>query len=207
MKGSLKEDLDVKEKSKSLTKDKKIKNTKKDKKQKNETLRWFIIVCILTFILSLSFSYVSSIAVNGLNIILALVILLGVIFIGIIFDIIGVAVTVGEEHDFHAKATKKAKGSKTALKLIKQSAKVANVCADVIGDICGVLSGAISATIAMKIMNQFNIGFDLQFIISALVASLTVGGKAIGKTIAQEHSTTIIYFVSRILSIFQRDKK
>ena len=35
-----------------------------------------------------------------------------------------------------------------ALKLIKHSRKVANVCADVIGDICGVLSGAISATIA-----------------------------------------------------------
>lgn len=206
MKDSLKEDLDVKEKSKNLTNDKKVKKVKKDKKTKNETLRWFIIVCILTFVLSLSFSYVSSIAVNGLSIVLAVMILLVVIFIGILFDIIGVAVTVGDEHNFHAKATKKAKGSKTALKLIKKSAKVANVCADVIGDICGVLSGAISATIAMKIMGQFNLAFDLQFIISALVASLTVGGKAIGKTIAQEHSTTIIHFVSRVLSIFQRNK-
>ena len=189
--------------SKNLTKDKKIKD-KKDKKSKNETLRWFIIVCILTFILSISFSYVSNIAVNGLNIFLAIIILLIVIFIGIIFDIVGVAVTVGEEHDFHAKATKKAKGSKTALKLIKHSAKVANVCADVIGDICGVLSGAISATIAMKIMNQFNLSFDLQFIISAVVASVTVGGKAIGKNIAQENSTTIIHLVSKVLSIFQK---
>lgn len=178
----------------------------KDKNAKNETLRWFITVCILTFVLSISFSYISSMAVNGLNIVLAIVILLLVIFIGILFDIIGVAVTVGEEHDFHAKATKKVKGSKTALKLIKNSAKVANVCADVIGDICGVLSGAISATIAMKIMSQFNLGFDLQFIISALVASLTVGGKAIGKTIAQEHSTSIIHCISKILSIFKKEE-
>lgn len=212
MKKILKENLNEKSNLKSLSQkkdsDSNLKILKKEKKvnkkQKKETLRWFIIVCILTFILSLSFSYVSSLAVNGLNILLAILILLLVIFIGIVFDIIGVAVTVGEEHDFHAKATKKVKGSKTALKLIKKSAKVANVCADVIGDICGVLSGAISATIAMKVMNQFNLSFDLQFIISALVASLTVGGKAIGKTIAQEHSTAIIHFVSRVLSVFQR---
>ncbi len=80
----------------------------KDKNAKNETLKWFITVCILTFVLSISFSsYTSSMAVNGLNLVLAVIILLLVIFIGILFDIIGVAVTVGDEHDFHAKATKK----------------------------------------------------------------------------------------------------
>jgi len=193
------------EESEENLKEKKVGNNKKEK-QKNETLRWFITVCILTFVLSLSFSYVSSIAVNGLNIVLAILILLLVIFIGIIFDIVAVAVTVGNEDDFHAKATKKVKGSKTALNLIKQSAKVANVCADVIGDICGVLSGAISATIAMKIMAQFTLPFDMQFIISALVASLTVGGKAIGKGIAQEHSTSIIHIVSKVLSVFSKNK-
>jgi len=193
MKKILKEDLEEKSKQK----------RNKEKSVKNETLNWFITVCILTFVLSLSFSYVSSMAVNGLNIVLAILILLAVIFIGIIFDIVAVAVTVGNEHDFHAKATKKVKGSKTALELIRKSAKVANVCADVIGDICGVLSGAISATIAMKIMTQFNMSFDMQFIISAIVASLTVGGKAIGKTIAQEHSTSIIHIVSKVLSIFK----
>lgn len=206
MKTSVEDGLKEKEKSKNLPEKKTKQDKKKIKKNKNETLRWFIIVCMITFILSLSFSYVSSIAVNGLNIFLAILILLLVIFIGIAFDILGVAVTVGEEHDFHAKATKKAKGSKTALKLIKHSAKVANVCADVIGDICGVLSGAISATIAIKLMSQFNIGFDLQFLISAFVASLTVGGKAIGKNIAKENSTTIIYFVSKILSFFAGNK-
>ena len=59
------------------------------------------------------------------------------------------AVTVANEHEFHAKATKKVKGSKDSLKLIKNAPRVANICADVIGDICGVLSGAISALISM----------------------------------------------------------
>ena len=59
-----------------------------------------------------------------------------VIAIGIMFDLIGVAVTVGNEEDFHAQASKKIKGAKTSIKMIRNSAKVSNFCADVIGDIC-----------------------------------------------------------------------
>ena len=125
-------------------------------------------------------------------------ILIAVIAIGIIFDIIGVAVTVANEHEFHAKATKKVYGAKTSLKLIKNASKVANICADVIGDICGVLSGAISAMIAAKIAEKT--GANLQFVISALVASLTVGGKALGKDVANKNSTKIVHFVGTILN-------
>ena len=89
-------------------------------------------------------------------------------------------------------------GAKTSLKLIKNASKVANICADVIGDICGVLSGAISAMIAAKIAEKT--GANLQFVISALVASLTVGGKALGKDVANRNSTKIVHFVGTILN-------
>ena len=112
-----------------------------------------------------------------------------VVFLGIVFDIVGVAVTVANEYEFHAKATKKVKGSKASIHLIKNAAKVANFCADVVGDICGVLSGAISAIISVKITETFELTFNIQFIISALVAAITVGGKAIGKEIANRNST------------------
>ncbi len=98
--------------------------------------KWFIEVCILTFILSMIFSYISANGVSNLGIIPAILILVVVILIGICFDIIGVAVTVANEHEFHAKASKKIEGSKNSLRLIKNSPKVANICADVIGDIC-----------------------------------------------------------------------
>lgn len=113
-------------------------NTQENKKEKKEhsNTKWFIEVFILTFILSMFFSYVSANGVSNLNIFSAILILILVILIGIFFDIIGVAVTVANEHEFHAKATKKVKGSKDSLKLIKNAPKVANVCADVIGDIC-----------------------------------------------------------------------
>ena len=47
------------------------------------------------------------------------------ILIGIIFDLIGVAVTVAEPSDFHAKATKKADGATKSIKLIKNGTMVA----------------------------------------------------------------------------------
>ena len=128
-----------------------------------DSLRWFIIIFITTFVLSITFSYISTNALNSLEVLPAIVILIAVILVGIVFDIIGVAITVANEHEFHAKATKKAKGSKASLFLIRNSAKVANICADVIGDICGVLSGAISAIVASKMASQYGISFSVYF--------------------------------------------
>ena len=158
---------------------------KKEKQEKKDSsqVRWFITIFIITFLLSILFSFISTTAISDLDVIPAIVILVLVILIGVIFDIIGVAVTVGKESDFHAKASKKIKGAKTSIGLIRNSAKVANICADVIGDIAGVLSGAISAMISLKITESFELSFNIQFIISALVASLTVGGKALRKNI------------------------
>jgi 4-hydroxybenzoate polyprenyltransferase len=177
-----------------------MKNNKKD----HSNIKWIIEVFILTFVLSICFSYISTNGVNSLPIIPAILILLVVIFVGILFDIIGVAVTVADENEFHAKATKKVEGSKKSIKLIKNSAKVANICADVIGDICGVLSGAISAMIAIKLSEKFQIHSNIQFIISAIVAALTVSGKAIGKEIANSKATPIVHTVGTILNKFSK---
>lgn len=117
---------------------KKIKS--KQEKQKDEKehtdIKWFIQVFITTFILSMVFSYISANGVSNLSLVPAILILILVIVIGILFDIIGVAVTVANEEEFHAKATKKVKGSKDSIKLIRNAPRVANICADVIGDVC-----------------------------------------------------------------------
>lgn len=170
----------------------------KNKEKEHSKIKWFIEVFIITFVLSICFSYISTYGVSNLNLVSSIIILVAVIAVGIIFDIIGVAVTVAKEHEFHAKATKKVDGAKASIKLIKNSTKVANICADVIGDVCGVLSGAISAMISAKIMEKT--GANLQFVISAIVASLTVGGKALGKELANKESTQIVHFVGIVLN-------
>ena len=167
-------------------------------------MKWVIQSFVITFILSVIFSYVSTNGVSNLSLVPAILILVLVILLGIFFDIIGVAVTVANEEEFHAKATKKVKGSKDSIKLIKNAPKVANICADVIGDICGVLSGAISALIAIKISSEFKMPFNIQFILSALVSALTVSGKAFGKEIANNNSTEIVHKVGIGLNKFSR---
>lgn len=176
-------------------------------KENNSEIRWFFTVFITTFILSLFFSYMSTTAINDIPIIPALLILIVVIGLGIFFDIVGVAVTIAKEEEFHAKASKKIQGAKTSISLIRNSSKVANICADVIGDICGVLSGAISAIVAMKITASYGLRFDIQFFVSALVAALTVGGKALGKGLAKRKNGKIVGMVGKVLGIFERKMK
>ena len=59
-----------------------------------------------------------------------------------------------------------------------------------------------SAMIASKITEKF--GVNLQFVISAMVASLTVGGKALGKEVANNNSTPIVHFVGTFLNKFHK---
>ncbi len=113
-----------------------MKEKKEKSGSKNNSNSWVIFISITTFILSLVFSFISNTAISKLSIIAGLIVLIIVIAIGILFDLIGVAVTVGNEEDFHAQASKKIKGAKTSIKMIRNSAKVSNFCADVIGDIC-----------------------------------------------------------------------
>ena len=163
------------------------------KGNKNSNLKWTITVLILTFLLSLLFSYISTEPISRLNLLPATIILIVVILTGVFFDIVGVAVTVAGEDSFHAKATKKIGGAKT--------------CNDVIGDICGVLSGSIAALISVKITTFYELSFNIQFLIGAIVASLTVGGKAVGKNIAIKNCEIIVDKVSKILNIFSKKEK
>lgn len=175
-----------------------------ENKKEHSSIKWILQAFLITFILSMIFSYISTNGVANLSLLPAIVILFVVVILGIFFDIIGVAVTVANEEEFHAKATKKVKGSKDSIKLIKNAPKVANICADVIGDICGVLSGSISALIAIKIATELQLPFDIQFILSALVSALTVSGKALGKEIANNNSTKIVHRVGIILNKFSK---
>ena len=175
-----------------------------ENKKEHSNMKWVIQSFVITFILSVIFSYISTNGVSNLSLVPAILILVLVSLLGIFFDIIGVAVTVANEEEFHAKATKKVKGSKDSIKLIKNAPKVANICADVIGDLCGVLSGAISALIAIKISSEFEMPFNIQFILSALVSALTVSGKALGKEIANNNSTEIVHKVGIVLNKFSK---
>jgi len=183
----------------------KLKREKNQQKKKSLIdYKWVFIITVLAFFISLAFSAVSQSIIPNVNIIISIVLVLLVVLIGVIFDMVGIAVTVADEKVFHAMASKKVKGSKTALKLIKNAPKVSSLCNDVIGDICGIISGSGAATISAVL--ALKLGVDAIFpslIITSLIASLTIGGKALGKGIAVEKANYIIDKFSKVLSLFQ----
>ena len=176
------------------------------KKERSKAIRWVVTVFILTILVSSTINLVSEeiMAVSGM--VTAFVILLAIILIGIVFDIIGVAVTSADEKPFHSMAARKLPGAKEAIRLLRSAEKVSSICNDVVGDICGVISGSASATIAAQILHNFEFSWPrmASLIMSGLVAGLTVGGKAIGKTFAINSNTAIVYGVGRFLSFFHR---
>jgi CBS domain containing-hemolysin-like protein len=188
---------------------KKIKLHKKKASDKNANIKWIVMIIIWTFTISASISFVSNSLLSGVGIFFAFFVLISIILIGIIFDIIGVAVTAAEEAPFHSLASRKVTGAKTAVKLIRNADKVSNFCNDVIGDICGVVSGAAGAIIISKLISKgiSNNQTILALIVSATIASLTVGGKAIGKNFAMTQSNNIVYKTAWIIETIRLNRK
>ena len=162
---------------------------------------WIYKVFLMTFFLSLIFSSVSNVITSNANIIVMIIITILVIIIGIIFDMIGTASLTSNEATFHAKSSRKIKGSKEAIGLIKNSVRVASLCNDVIGDICGIISGGMGAMVAIGLSKFLNDNITLSsIIVSSLISSLTVGGKAIFKRVAIKKCDNIIFIVGKLKS-------
>lgn len=171
------------------------------KKQRKQTIRWVITIFFVTILVSGLISLISEEIMSSSGIVTAFVILLAIVLVGIVFDIIGVAVTSADETPFHSMAARKVPGAQESIRLLRKAERVSSICNDVVGDICGVVSGSASATIAMQIIGSFEFTWIelVSLLMSALVAGLTVGGKAIGKTFAVNSSTAIVHAVGRVI--------
>ncbi len=171
------------------------------KKGRNKTIRWVVTVFLSTIVISGTISFISDEIMAASSMAVAFLILLTIVFVGIIFDIIGVAVTSADEKPFHSMAARKVPGSQEAIRLLRNAGRVSSICNDVIGDICGVVSGSASATIAAQLLRNFEFTFPqiISLIMSALVAGLTVGGKAIGKSVAIGSCTSIVHGTGKLI--------
>lgn len=159
-----------------------------------------------TFALAASFELLTDALLANVTILFGFFILLGVIVIGILFDIIGVAVTSASDVVFHAMAADKISGAKESFTLIKHAEKVSSICNDVVGDVCGIVSGGISAVIltAVNIGGITGESVWVSLVMTGVVSALTVGGKAIGKVFAISYNSSIVYLVGRIIHFFKR---
>ncbi|MBE6155323.1 MAG: hypothetical protein E7164_01035 [Firmicutes bacterium] len=166
---------------------------------------WICQIFLWTFILSITFSYITNIiSTNSTTIVTAIIILI-VIAVGILFDMLGASCLTSKESTFHAMGAKKIKGAKQAIKLIRNNVKVSSVCNDIVGDICGIISGGLGAVLAIDLANNFEINLAfITMITSAVISALTVGGKAMFKKVAIKNSDKILFRISKIICFFKR---
>lgn len=186
------------------------------KKERNKAIRWVVTIFLVTIVVSGTISLISDEIMSASGIVVAFLILLTIVLVGIIFDIVGVAVTSADEKPFHSMAARKVAGAQEAIALLRNAEKVGSICNDVVGDICGVVSGSASATIAAQILANVELSWPriVSLVMSALVAGLTVGGKAIGKSVAINSCTNIVHMAGKVIynlhhvgNFFKRKKK
>ena len=58
----------------------------------------------------------------------AFLILLAIVMVGIVFDIIGMAVATADEKPFHSMAARKVPGSQEAIRLLRNAERVSSIC-------------------------------------------------------------------------------
>lgn len=171
------------------------------KRERHKAIRWVVTIFLVTILISGTISLLSDILMANSTMAVAFLILLVIILVGIIFDIIGMAVATADEKPFHSMAARKVPGAQESILLLRNAERVSSICNDVVGDICGVVSGSASATIAAQILSNFSFTWPqiISLTMSALAAGLTVGGKAIGKSFAVNSCTEIVHTVGRVI--------
>lgn len=184
-----------------------------EKRERNKQIKWVTTIFLVTIVISGTISFVSDEVMASSSLPVAFLILLVIILVGILFDIVGMAVASADEKPFHSMAAKKVPGAQEAIRLLRNAERVSSICNDVVGDICGVVSGSASATIATQVIQSFDFSWPqvATLLMSALAAGLTVGGKAVGKSIAIDSCTEIVHMVGRVIytvnQLFHKKKK
>lgn len=171
------------------------------KRESKKTVRWVITIFVITLFVSGAISLLSEELLSRSGMVAAFAILFVIVLVGILFDVVGVAVTSADERPFHSMAARKVPGAQEAIGLLRNAERVGSICNDVVGDICGVISGSASAVIASKVISHFTFSWPnlVSLLMSAIVAATTVGGKAIGKSYAIKSCTAIVHRVGRII--------
>jgi len=168
----------------------------------NAGLKSALFIGLLSFFIAVLMALISQKLLDIItSVVFAFLLLLVIIVIGILFDVIGVAVTVASEKPLNARAAKKIPGAREALELVKNASKVASFCNDVVGDISGTLSGAIGAAIIYQLFAA-SPNFLASILMTAGIAALIIGGKAWGKSFALKEADQIVFWAGRILAFF-----
>ena len=186
-----------------------IKSQLESKKQEKKYIdyKWIIQLTILAFMISISFSFITEMALDNTGLLVSIMAVIMFIVIAVIFDVIAIAITTADEAPFHSMSSRKIHAGRVAVKLKKNAAKLSSIFSDVIGDICGIVSGTAGVYIAVHISTMWDYPFfTCMLVTTAVIASMTISAKALEKNFALEKNNYILYYTSSVISMFYRPK-
>jgi len=169
-------------------------------------LKRFLTMGFWAALFALFFNIFSQTLLAKVDLVSAFILVLVVVAIGIFFDLIGTAAAAAVETPFHAMASARVRGAKSAVWLVSNADKVTNICNDLIGDICGTLSGAMAAAIVFRLMllDPSLPETVISTLLVTLVSALTIGGKAAWKKVGLNYSQQIILSTAKVIRFIYR---
>ncbi len=187
----------------------KVQNKRKEAKHKEHADKfWIVKIILIAFIVALTFAVISETIIPKVNIILGIIILIVFIILGVLFDMVGVAVTASDPTPFYSMASRKVKCANIAVKLKKNADKVSSFCNDVIGDICGVISGSVGVIISSSLSKSLHTdALATSLLVTSIIAAITIGTKAMSKSYAINKANIILYKFSKYVYFFYKGQK
>ena len=187
----------------------KVQNKRKEAKHKEHVDKfWIVKIILIAFIVALTFAVISETIIPKVNIVLGIIILIVFIILGVLFDMVGVAVTAADPTPFYSMASRKVKCANVAVKLKQNADKVSSFCNDVIGDICGVISGSVGVIISSSLSNSLHTDpLATSLLVTSIIAAITIGTKAMSKSYAINKANIILYKFSKYIYIFYKGQR
>lgn len=180
---------------------------KTKKKSRYGWLYWGVSVLFLSFALTVIFSFLTELAIQGSPAYVCIIVLIVLLVINIGCDMLANAIVSCLPEAFHAMASNKIKGAKRAVNFCKNQTKLSSIFADVIGDICGIVSGAAGTALVVHFALEGSMQeLILSILVSALIGALTVGGKALCKHFAVKYNKQITFGFAKFTTLFKREK-
>lgn len=178
-----------------------------EKNRRKFAWKWPISALLITLLSSFLFGISSEFLLSSTGMVVAIVLLLFFLTLNTVCDMLGVAVAAATEEPFLAMSSRKIRGAKEGLMLVKNAEKVSSIFCDIIGDICGILSGAIGGTVVLHILGNSDhyglTGVLVASIVSACIAAITVFLKSVGKAFAINQSNRLIFTLGKVLNFFK----
>ena len=188
--------------------EKEVKKKKQKRKIMPDWLAWGLLVLILSFFLTVLFSFLTEISIKGSPVYICVIVLVVLLFLNWGCDMLANAILTCKPDAFHAMASNKIKGAKRSVTFCRNATKLGSVFADIIGDICGIVSGAAGTALVVYIAvnNSTTIELIASIGVSALIGALTVGGKAILKHFAIKYNKQIVFGFAKFTTFFKKEK-